>query len=159
MVPLQGCSQNTNVGSKTFVKISDDITHVLVKFSQTEIDNAIGSKRLISAKLELFIETNFNTWPGGGELVDVHRLTEDWTELGSTWNCSNDTNTANSIADCTVDWDGGSRDATPTVSVLHQNNQTGWKSFDVTTDVDAFVYGTANYGWVIKKKDLNGDGR
>jgi hypothetical protein len=36
-------------------------------------------------------------------------------------------------------------------TVLHTRGLMGWIQFDVTADVNAFLSGTANYGWLIKK--------
>ena len=54
---------NDNNGTNTTLKIkhpSSGYSHVLVKFSQSDISAAIGSATLVSAKLRLYIETNYN---------------------------------------------------------------------------------------------------
>lgn len=41
--------------------------------------------------------------------------------------------------------------APPTATTTITNNQIGVVEYDVTADVQSFVSGTSNYGWIIKK--------
>lgn len=49
-------------------------------------------------------------------------------------------------------------EALPTAQALITNGQTGVVSFDVTQDVAAFLNGTSNHGWIVKKTDENQSG-
>lgn len=41
--------------------------------------------------------------------------------------------------------------STPVDIVVHSNGLDGWIEFDVTADVQGFLNGNPNYGWLIKK--------
>jgi len=148
---LQGSNQNR--GTDTFLRIrANGDVRTLVQFDQSAIEAAAAGGVVASAQLELFIEFNNNSW-GDGREVDVHRVTTEWTELGATPNCPIDTNTGNSNPDCAVQWNNGDFDATPSATLLQANGVTGAVQFDVTADVVAFLNGTDNYGWLVKKRN------
>jgi hypothetical protein len=101
----------------------------------------------------LYIETNFNNW-GSGAVVDAHRISHDWQETAATWNCAVDTNLSNSAPDCEDDeWPGGFYDEYVSASLLHQNSQLGWKSFNVTADVQLVQNDYDHFGWLLRKRD------
>jgi hypothetical protein len=164
---LTGYEQlNSNNGLATNLRIQHPprYSHAILKFSRSDIVNAIGTKQIVSANLKLYIETNFNNW-GSGSNVNVHRMTADWQEYisgtppqGATWTCSVDTNLDNSNPNCTTQWNGGSYDANILSSVLHQNNQIGWKIFDVKSDVQAIQSGSNHYGWLLRKPSTSNNG-
>jgi hypothetical protein len=144
-----------NEGAKKYLRFQngDRFSHILVRFPQTQIQAALNGKFIVSARLEFFIETNNNNW-GTGTIIDVHKILADWNELGVTFNCPNDTNLSNTIPNCPVQWNGGTYELTPTNSVLHTNGETGWKSFDVTADIQSFTFGgEVNYGWLLRKRN------
>lgn len=152
--------KNDNHGSDSYIRLkhpSAGFSHIVLRFSQSDIATAIGSATLVSAKLKLFIETNNNNW-GNGTNVDVHRLTQDWGEMQATWNCAFDTNTANSNQDCATSWNGGTYSTPQTASIWQTNNLTGWVEFDVTSDIQAFLSGIANYGWLVRKRSTSAQG-
>ena len=162
---LKQGSKNKNQGSEAILRIRQSgKNRALVQFDQSEITAIIGAGNLTSARLRLYIDTNANNWGSLGRSVTVHRMTQAWTELGATWNCPDDSNTANSSADCTQ-WDMTDSSqwpffAVPTDVVVYQNNQTGWVEFTVTDDVQAFLSGIAtNFGWLIKKADEGQSGK
>lgn len=147
-----GGGSNANEGASTFLRIQSTGTNrALVRFDQGAIAAAVAGGTLTSATLELFIETNDNNW-GAGRPVDVHRITADWTESGATFNCPNDTNTSNGSADCPMQWNGGTFNATETATFVQTDGVTGYVSFNVTADVSAFLLGTSNFGWLVKKE-------
>jgi len=128
-------------------------TRVLVRFDQAAIAAAVGDGTLSAATLELFIVFNQNNWSQDGRPVDAYLLTGAWTENRVTWNCADDAVITNGQPDCAPQWDGGMHAATATSTVLHDNQLLGWVQFDVTGDVQAFLTGTANFGWVVRKQD------
>lgn len=157
---------NANQGLSGYLRIEQPtaVSHAVIKFSQSGLASIIGTKTIVGATLNLYVETNYNNWGSGG-YVDVHRLISDWTEYmatipprGATWSCSLDTNLGNSSPDCAVQWSGGTYQGQATASLLHQNYQYGWKMFNVTTDVQLFMQGTANYGWLVRKRNPSGGG-
>jgi hypothetical protein len=150
---LRQSNTNKNQGLETVLQIRQSgHNRALVRMDQTLIAAAVGSGSLASATLELYV-SSAGSWGADGRTVDLHRMTADWTELGATWNCPNDTNTLNSQPNCATQWDGGSFDSEPSDSVLHTNSTAGYVQFNVTADVRAFLAGTANYGWMAKLDD------
>jgi hypothetical protein len=145
---------NQNEGLNTHLRIQhpSGISHVLLKFSQQSILTAIGTNHVVSANLKLYVETNFNNW-GTGATVDVHRLSVDWGETTATWNCHIDTNLGNTSPDCDDVWEGGFYDEYISASSLYQNGQTGWKTYDVTTDIQILQNESDHFGWLIRKRD------
>src|SRR5258706_3808008 len=163
---LKQGTPNTNQGAETVLRIQQSGGgRALVRFDQPALQQAIGTSSIRSAKLRLYIAANGNNWGTDGHEVNVHRLTQAWTELGATWNCPHDTNTANSSPDCNPSWVMGGSSLppfamAPTHVILHQNNQTGWVEWDVTGDVRKFLANQAsNYGWIIRKDDEGASGQ
>jgi hypothetical protein len=157
---LTGGSQpNNNQGANHSLRIQhpSNFSHVLIQFTQSQIASAVGTGTLVSAKLRFYIETNFNNW-GSGTYLDAHRLTADWVEMNATWNCANDTNLGNTNPDCSPQWNGGSYATPQTASFFQTNNVTGWIEFDVTQNVQAFLSGTSNFGWLIRKRTSTSSG-
>jgi len=145
-----GGAKNTNDGTSTPLQVDSSPRRALVRFDESAIVSAISGGLLLSASLQVYVESS-NNWSTGRE-VDVHRMTADWTELGVTWNCANDTNTSNGNPDCAIQWNGGTFNTTPTASNTQTDTLTAqYVSYDVTADVTAFLSGTSNYGWIIKK--------
>ncbi len=139
----------------------------MVAFNQGQIAEAVAGKSLQSATLKMYIKSNLNGWGSGGD-IESRPLTATWAEgngynenfvipvkgtgSGVTWNCAVDTNINNSNKDCVTSWNGGTFGAVSS-KVKITNGKTGWISFDVTGNVNSFLGGTANNGWVIKKTD------
>ena len=155
---LRGSAENTNVGTETLLRVrKTGPNRSLVRFDQAALVSATTGTLVQSATLELFVEFSTSTW-GSGREIDVHRLTTDWSETGVTWNCPIDTAPLNLDPDCAVQWAGGSFVATATDSYLHTDAFTGVVQLDVTADVQAFVSGTNNFGWILKKRDEGQNG-
>ncbi|HSQ01020.1 MAG TPA: DNRLRE domain-containing protein [Candidatus Dormibacteraeota bacterium] len=155
---LRSGAQNGNDGSATFVRINSSPNRALVRFDQTQIAGATSGLVLISATLELFVNSSAQ-WGSPGRAVNAHRVTADWTEAGATWNCPIDTNPGNSSPDCASQWAGGTFAPTATDAVLQSDaivNQ--YVSWDVTADVVALLTGTPNAGWMIRKELENQNG-
>ncbi len=169
-------SQNENEGAATMMRLqSSGKNRGLVQFSQSEIADAIGTSTTYSAKLYFTISDNGNNWGNSGRTVDLHRLTSTWTEgngngnyrgtgSGTTWSCAVDTNIANQSDNCSPSWNMTNSPswpfvANPTSSTTITNNQSGEVEIDVTSDIQSFMNGTNNYGWVLKKTDEGQNGR
>ncbi len=149
---LKSGSPNQNLGTSTFLRIQQSGSNrPLVRFDSPQIAAAVGAGALVSATLQLYIQDNGNNWGASGQTVGVYRLSKDWTEAGATWNCPIDANPANAQPDCNPQWNGGTFASSATSTVLHANGLTGWVQFNVTTDVSAFLSGTPNDGWIIRK--------
>jgi hypothetical protein len=153
-------SPNQNQGAELILRLqSSGKNRALLRWDQQMLTQAVGGGTLAAAHLELTIADLGDNWSAAGRTVDLHRLTHAWTELGATWNCSDDTLPANSRPDCAgaTAWDMDHSAsypwvATPTATALLRNGQTGVVAFDVTADVQAWLAGQQqNFGWILKK--------
>jgi len=155
---LRQGSANQNRGGDPTLQLAGD-GRVLLRFDQAAIAAAVGSGRLVSASLELFVHSASGSWGSGGRPIEAHRATADWTEAGVTWNCAVDTNPANGKPDCATRWDGGTFDDDASDSILETSADHVWLPFDVTADVATFLTGTPNQGWLIVKADDDQSGK
>ena len=136
-----------NYGTNTNLRIKGTTkSNALVQFSQSEILASIGTQHVVSATLKLYVESNFNGW-GSGTYMDAHRVSAEWDETSVTWSCAN--------TDCEDLWQGGYYEDYISDSVFQQNSQTGWSSFNVTSDVQLLQNGFTHYGWLIRKRDYS----
>lgn len=148
---------NANNGTATELRTgSNSSGRAFFQWSQQAIASAVGSGSLVSATVTLTIQSSTGWGPSGGG-VGLYRVTKNWTELGSTANCAIDSNTGNSQPDCSGEtaWVLNNPSVAPwpaaaTDSLAMTNGQTGTVSFNVTADVQAFLSGTSNFGWVVK---------
>ncbi len=157
---LRSGSPNRNQGTDDILRLqSSGDNRALVRVTASDISQAVGPGRLVSATLELFIHSNGDNWGTTGRTVDAHRLLAGWTELGGTWHCGIDADPGNSHPDCDPEWEGGLFAEEPSDTVLITNGLTGWVDLDVTEDVRAFLAGEADDGWLVKKTEENQNGR
>ncbi len=172
-------SPNENEGASTVIKLDKNGKgRGLIRFDETQIQNAVGTNQNFTAKLQLTITNNDNNWGSNGRNIGLHRLFKDWTEgngtetnrgtnSGTTWNCAIDSNIANHKKNCddATEWEMLEKEELPFISspsakTLINNNQNGVIEFDVTKDVKNFLNGTyQNYGWLLKKTDENKAGK
>ncbi|MET0287838.1 MAG: hypothetical protein ABW352_25340, partial [Polyangiales bacterium] len=119
------------------------------------LDTTVGPQDVVlSAVLRL-------TPPTSGEpattILGAYRLNKSWTELGATYACAIDGNTANGAADCAgaTAWSMDMLPPNPwlnpaTSKVAIARGRTAPVDLDVTRDVKAFLReGVANQGWVL----------
>jgi PKD repeat protein len=157
---LRQGAPNQNQGNEPTLRIQGSgHNRALVRFDEQAIEAVAAGATLHAATLELEIADNGDNWGASGRTVEAHRLTSDWSEGAVTWNCSEDADPGNQAPDCAAQWDGGSFEAAPSASVLHTKGLRGRVSYDVTADVAAFLAGTPNYGWLLKKTDEGAAGR
>lgn len=171
--------QNANNGASTILELSyEGKDRALIQFNQSQIAAAIGDDPNYTASLVLTIASTNANWDSGRQ-IDVDRMNQSWVEgngswfqngnrgtgSGVTWNCSVDTNITNDSANCSgaTAWDMLDENSwpfvgTPTASATITNNETGTVSFNVTSDVQAFLNGTANDGWIVRKNDETREG-
>ncbi len=161
----------SNEGSNEILRVMGSgptNNRAIVEFSQSEIETVSEGKQLEFAVLKLYVISNDGKWENG-QHVTIHQLTTEWLEgnesnapladfvgiqNGVSWNCSSDGN-------CVSKWNGGHYIDTPTDSVFISNHlQDGyWITFDVTEDVNNFLLGSPNHGWIIKKSNEDSSGR
>lgn len=180
---LRSGAPDTNEGGSSFLRLrASGDNRALVRFDQAALQAAVGSGSLVSATLELQITENADNWGSTGRTVSAYRLTSDWAEgngfvdqgsppnrgtgSGATWACAVDADISDQGKDCSgaTEWEMGKPNEPQlhpwrepaTATVLITNGLTGAVSFDVTSDVQAFLSGSAqNSGWIVKK-DLEG---
>jgi len=152
-------SPNQSFGAQKTLVLKEGGSRVLVNFDPAAIAAAVGSGSLASAQLQLYIGTNAANWGPTGRTVDAYRVDAAWVERAATWNCADDTNLANAAADCPAPWSGGTTEDDASDTVVVTNASSGWIQFDVTADVQAFLNGTENDGWLLQKTDEGQAGR
>lgn len=168
---LRKGAKNKNEGSNPVLlaRKQGDVRS-LVQFNPSEIP--LTNLRKATLILTVNGSNAPDGWSNAGRYIDVHRMTETWTEgngkdldlpeeestrgngSGATWNCDTDTDISNQQKNCNPEWDGAETSiATATApGYLMKNNFTGQAAWDVTTDV---LSGAGSYGWMIKKREEN----
>ncbi|HEV7515698.1 MAG TPA: DNRLRE domain-containing protein, partial [Thermoanaerobaculia bacterium] len=154
---LQAGNANQNHGGDAVLQVAGN-QRALLRFDPAAVASAVGSGRLVSASLELFVHSA-SGWGADGRPVEAHSVTADWTEAGATWNCAVDANPGNSKPDCAAQWAGGSFALDPTDTLLQANDERRFVQFDVTADVAAFLSGSPNQGWLLQRTDDEGGGK
>jgi hypothetical protein len=151
---------NANFGTATVLPVAQTgQTRSLLRFDTAAIRQAVGIGTLDSARLELTISFNDNNWGAAGRAINLHRLTQAWTEVGATWHCADDAVPSNQEPDCSgpTQWSMGSPtappfEATASAGAVITNGQSGVVALNVTADVAAVLAGSqTHYGWVLKK--------
>lgn len=170
---LMQVAQYANDGNSSTLAVSavaGQQQRALLRFNQATINTAVAGRSVYSARIELTVNNVSMGWNGGQ--LGIHRMTRTWNEgngatgaagsTGPSWRCANDTNTSgfgNFTNDCTAAnrWGMSAGDADPLPYATAPTDRTPlWTnapatvSFDVTTDVRAFIAGTANHGWMLR---------
>ena len=156
---LKKGNPNQNFGSEEILNVrGDGKRRTLVQFDQEAIEEMVGEGELISASLEFeIVDGSTSNWTTEGRLVGAYRLTHAWEEMGATWNCGNDTDTSNGSPNCSGEtWEMEENSdpswlEPPTDEQLITNGLSGTISWDITQDVEAFLDGSGNFGWVLRK--------
>ena len=135
-------SANTNYGTDINIEISDygvgDTSNVLIEFDVSSIP---AGSTIDSATLSIY-----NPLLVGSFTMAIYRLLVSWTEAGATWNSRNGTNNWSTAG---AQGSGTDHAKSATQSGVAASASSSWTNFTVTDDVQAFVDGTTNYGWVI----------
>ncbi len=163
---LESDAPNANHGSDVLVRLrASGQNRALIRFDQASLATTVGADSVASATIQLTVTFNLQNW-GPNETVNLFRMTQAWTEAGTTWNCAVDANPSNSNADCSDNpWVMGTPTtsnpwaATPTATRTITNATTGVVTFDVTSDIRAFLAGTVNNGWILKRTVETTEGR
>jgi acid phosphatase type 7 len=101
-------------------------SRALVRFDLS----TLAGKTIDSATLKLYVTAGSNN-------VVPNRITASWNETQVTWNRRTST----------VNWTKAGGDYNSAGAGV--NTVSGWTSWDLTTDVRAFVSGTTFYGWIM----------
>jgi len=128
----------TNYGSSTTLSVNTRAsrnTRALVQFTIA----AIPANSVSSATMQLYLTTA----PAASRTHNAHLITQSWTEAGVTWDTYDGTNNWTTA--------GGDFSGTATASTTTGTTSGVTLSWTVTSDVQAYVNGTAtNYGWLVK---------
>ena len=127
---VQQNSAGTNYGDDTslYVRSRSSGNRNWRTYVRFDLSSLPTGATIVSATLRL----NITTAPSASRTYQVYRVTGNWAEGTITW--ANQPNVA------------GSPTASATIG-----SPTGWKEWDITSDVQAFYAGTAtNYGWRIR---------
>jgi hypothetical protein len=116
----------TNYGTSTSLNAqSQNSSRNRRAFVQFDLSSVPTGSAITSASLRLYM----NSAPSASRTYQVYRVTGGWTEAAITWN-----------AQPTVA-------GAATASVASGTTGSVWLEWNVTADLQAFVSGTANYGW------------
>jgi hypothetical protein len=156
---VQSGAPDLNTGSNLTLSLHWTPLIPLVGFDVAAIEAFVAGGTVSSATLRLEISSIGGGWGAGGNDIAVYRMNVHWTEDAATYHCAIDTNLNNSQPNCagSTAWDMDGPDlpyvTTPSDSTTIVENQSGFVTFDVTADVQAFAAGTANEGWALRKVD------
>lgn len=131
---------DTNYGVDPILRLrARGKNRVLVKFDQSAIMSALGSGTIASATLTFTVAKNWENWAAPASLA-LRRMTVPWTETGATWNTENPTGS--------LPWT-----VEPSATATVSDDTTSTVSFDVMADVQDFLNGIENDGWILQKSD------
>lgn len=157
---LRSDAPNKNYGGHDSLRIqkvgTGGANRALLLFDEEAIRLQVGGDSIVSAVISLTIRRNGNNWGASGRQLGAYRMNRAWTELGATWNCPADANTANGKVDCpggdwTMQGPAFPFATTPTGQVTVRNGQTGAITLEVTQDVRAIVAGESQVaGWLVR---------
>ena len=81
---LRQGNPNQNQGTELILRLqASGKNRALLRWDPEAIAGAIGGDSLVAARLEVTITHNADNW-GAGCTIDLHRLTQAWTETGAT---------------------------------------------------------------------------
>jgi len=162
--------KNSNEGSNEILRVmgtGPTNNRAIIAFDQNHIETVLDGKSLESATLKIFVVSNDGKW-NDGQIINIHSITNEWEEgisinapfsnligsqIGVNWNCSSN------VEDC-PNWNGGNYNEIPTDSILITNQiDEQWIEFDVIGDINSFLVGLENNGWIIMKNDEESPGR
>jgi hypothetical protein len=152
---------NQNFGTEPILRVRPTgKNRALLQVDPAVLAAVVGGGTVTGARLEVTITHNADNWGPEGRAIALHRLTVPWTETGATWNCGVDTVPGNPRAECAAGtaWEMGGAGpnpwvAAPSATALIANGLRGVVTFDVTADVAAWLSGTPNAGWILKRVD------
>jgi hypothetical protein len=136
---LNSVSNDTNFGSDDALRIENATleSRILIQFDLS----TISQTGMIDSTLSLY---KYDGHSKGDAVVSVHRVTNSWTESGSTWNRSD------GIIDWPVNNDGGDFVLASEDSITVKKGVNGWYSIDISELTKAWKNGTyQNYGIIL----------
>ena len=146
-VSLGGGNPSKNFGTDTTMFVntgSSQNRRIYISFDLTRCSPSIPATTTVSIAV---LRTYVTVLPTVCRTQDIFRVTGSWTETGITWNNQPFGTSSNNPPS------GQRTDSIDVGAAPCQNSTTGAyvSGWDVATDVQAFVSGTAtNYGWMIR---------
>lgn len=152
-----------NEGSETFLRTSgagwSSWETTLLRFGDQDILDRVGSGKLVNATIELTVESSSGLW--NSSLLGAYKMIMPWEESGATWVCANDTDFGFFglwVNNCawedrwgmeTWNLDPLPHEVLPSGVTIVQDGVGAKVRIDVTADVEAFLAGGSNHGWMI----------
>ena len=159
---VRQATPDENEGALPILSVQTASRHRTLLFFDTEaLRAAVGNGTVLSARIDLFIDSNLGGW-GSGRAIAIHALRQPSSEAGATWSCAADANIQNQFTDCSGadawNMSGSAAElpyvSTPTATAVIANGTLGVVSFDVTPNVLEIMAGIRpGHGWLIKKVD------
>ncbi|MEM2120299.1 MAG: DNRLRE domain-containing protein, partial [Archaeoglobaceae archaeon] len=133
---VRSTAANTNYGSSTVLYSGrTNPNHIWRTFIKFDLPPEITDARIMNATLFLYKSSHSGT-PTAINL-GAHRVLASWSETTINWN------------------NQPSFETNPTNSITPPTTNNIYLAWNVTTDVQLFADGTANYGWCIKSSNEN----
>ncbi|MEM2894800.1 MAG: DNRLRE domain-containing protein [Archaeoglobaceae archaeon] len=133
---VRSTAANTNYGSSTLLYSGrTNPNHIWRTFIKFDLPPEITDARIMNATLFLYKSGHSGT-PTAINL-GAHRVLASWSETTINWN------------------NQPSFETNPTNSITPPTTNNIYLAWNVTTDVQLFADGTANYGWCIKSSNEN----
>ncbi len=133
---VQMNSPSKNNGTANVMSIRNDGTNIWRSLVQFDVTAIPGGATVDAATLTLCYPNNPNN-NAQGHVHEIHAATSVWAETGVTWN-TQPAFSATAIGTLTVP------------------SSAQCLTVDVTGDVQAWVSGTSNFGWLIKDQSETG---
>jgi hypothetical protein len=138
---------NSNRSSSNVIQATNydvgDYKRILIK--EPSYSGIPVGANVISATLNFTISSI-----SGNQTLSIYKLLKNWDLTTSSWN---NYSTGNAWNTGGAEGAGTDRVSSATSSLALTDLQTGNVSFSVTSDVQDFVNGNPNYGWLIKRTD------
>ncbi len=142
-----------NYGASPIIILHHDLS-LLIQFP---VEALPPGAQIIDAKLSLYLEEEWHEHREGGEL-QIHAITRSWTEgdYDDQDPPSNvDAVTFTEAINSSIKWDSEGGDYDPAIidSIALPNPQVGWVEWTVTDQINKWLKGAPNHGFLLRETD------